>query len=240
MTATRTGVSEPEADLYDLEALAGARRLCDWMFDQYRPAVRGAVAEIGAGIGTFSERILAAGPERLLLLEPEEPSASVLERRFGDDPRVQLEREALPAAPSLSADSFDLVVCQNVLEHVDDDGAAVAAMAAALAPSGRLALLVPAHPRLFGGLDEHYGHHRRYPRQRLRALVEGAGLELTGLYSFNLLGVPGWWLQSRRPGARVTSRSLAVYEALLRFWRPVEERLRPRWGLSLIAHARRR
>jgi hypothetical protein len=36
------------------------------------------------------------------------------------------------------------------------------------------------------------------------------------------------------------ARSLALYEALLRVWRPVEDRFRFPWGLSVIAHARRR
>ena len=62
---------------------------------------------------------------------------------------------------------------------------------------------------------------------------------MTDLYSFNLLGVAGWWATNRRPGAVVNPRSLAVYEALVRFWSPIERRLRPPWGLSLIVHARR-
>ncbi|MEK6277276.1 MAG: class I SAM-dependent methyltransferase [Actinomycetota bacterium] len=209
------------------------------MFDQYREAVQGSVAEVGAGIGTFSERMLAVGAERLLLLEPEPSCAQILEQRFGGDGRVRIAREELPDAPTLREGGYDLIVCQNVLEHVEDDDAAVRAMAAGLKPGGRLALLVPAHPRLFGPLDETYGHHRRYTRERARAVVSAAGLEIDDLYSFNLLGVAGWWAMNRRPGARLSDRSLAAYEAMVRFWRPVEEMIRLPWGLSLIVQARR-
>lgn len=226
---------------FDLRAVAGARRLCDWMFAQLAAPgpVRGHVAEVGAGIGTFSERILAAGAERLLAVEPDPACAAELERRFGGDPRVEIAREELPGAPSLAAGGFDLVVCQNVLEHVRDDAAAVETMAAALAPGGRLALLVPAHPRLYNSLDTAYGHHRRYTPQRLGELAEGAGLEVTALRHFNLLGVPGWWLKGRLRARGIGRASFGAYEALLLPWAPIERRLRPRWGLSLILHARK-
>ena len=112
-------------------------------------------------------------------------------------------------------------------------------MADALAPGGQLTLLVPANPRLFGPLDDAYGHHRRYTRERLRMLFEQAELDVLDLYAFNTLGIAGWWATNRRPGSRVGPRSLAVYESLVRFWQPLERRLRPPWGLSLIVHARR-
>ncbi|MGH2743755.1 MAG: class I SAM-dependent methyltransferase [Thermoleophilaceae bacterium] len=240
MTVPSVDASTVDGD-FDLGELAGARRLCDWMFDQFRDTARGCVAETGAGIGTFSERLLANGVHELVLTEAEPRLAALLEQRFETDERVSVACEALPESPTLRrrAGHFDMVLCQNVLEHVEDDYAAVATMAAALRPGGRLALLVPAHPRLFGSLDRSFGHHRRYTRRRLLDLARGADLEVRELYSFNLLGVPGWWVKGRRRADGLGSASLAVYEQLVRVWRPLEERLRPPWGLSLILQADR-
>jgi SAM-dependent methyltransferase len=233
-------VAEKQA-LWDLENLARATRLADWMFDQFSGAAHGAAVEVGAGIGTFSTRLLAAGVESLLLIEPDEMCADVLEKRFAGDPRVQLAREELPDAPALldRPHSFDFILCQNVLEHVHDDSRALEVMASSLRRGGRLGVLVPAGPRLFGSLDREYGHERRYTRTRVRELLEGAGLKVTDLHSFNTLGVPGWWVKSRAGATSLGTRSLAVYEALLPLWRPVEERMRLPWGLSLVAQAER-
>ena len=68
-------------DLWDLEALADARGLGDWQFAQAAPYARGTVAEVGAGIGTFSERLLAAPVDRLLLVEPEAACVERLRER---------------------------------------------------------------------------------------------------------------------------------------------------------------
>jgi SAM-dependent methyltransferase len=226
---------------FDLDELAGARRLADWMFEQFRASIGSSVVEVGPGVGTFTWRLLAAGVERMLLIEADPRLAELLGRRYADDARVTVVGESLPDSPSLSssAGEWDFVLCQNVLEHIEDDAGATAAMASALKPGGRLGLLVPAHPRLYGEVDRAYGHHRRYTRERLRGVVEGAGLELLDLYSFNLLGILGWWAKKRSRSERLGARSLAVYERLVVLWRPVERALRPPWGLSLIALAKR-
>jgi hypothetical protein len=70
-------------------------------------------------------------------------------------------------------------------------------------------------------------------------VVADAGLELADLYSLNLLGVPGWWLNRFRRSPQIGRTSLRAYEALLHIWRPIERRWRPPWGLSLVAHARK-
>jgi len=231
---------EPD-DLWALRRLAHAERLRAWMFSLLRPTSPGPAAEIGAGIGTFSELLLGAGASPLLLIEPEPICVSELERRFAGDPRVHVAAETLPDSPALEAESGRLsyVLCQNVLEHIEDDEAALAAVAAALAPGGEVALLVPAHPFLFGRLDRRFGHHRRYTRGRVRHIVAAAGLELVRLRSFNLLGVPGWWVAGHTELLGISDRSLRVYEALVPVARPLEEALRPRLGLSLVARARR-
>jgi SAM-dependent methyltransferase len=199
------------------------------------------VLEVGAGIGTFSERILAGGAERMLLLEPDPACAGELERRFGGDSRVSISREGLPDSAALAeaTEGFDLAVCQNVLEHIGDDEAAMRSMAAGLRPGGHLALIVPASPRLYGALDDAYGHWRRYTEGEVAALARAAGLEIVSLRRLNALGVPGWWAKNLRPGARIGPASLAAYEAMVGVWRPIEDRLRPSVGLSLACLARK-
>ncbi|MGH2953364.1 MAG: class I SAM-dependent methyltransferase [Solirubrobacterales bacterium] len=235
MTAEDAG-----GELWDLQNLAAARRYCDWIFEQFEDAIAGSVAEIGAGIGTFSERILSRGVDRLLLVEPEAACMAELRSRFAADPRVELAAEEVPGSPTLerSSGAFDFVLCQNVLEHIPDHAGALRALAAALRPGGRLGLLVPANPRLFGPLDRAYGHERRYERDSLAQLVSAAGFEIDEIYPFNLPGVPAWWLKSRIGGPGIGGRSLRLYEPVVRAWRPVEQRRRPPVGLSLIVRAR--
>ena len=233
--------STDRAVLEELQTLSRARRLGDWMFEQFADAACGHVVEVGAGIGTFSDRLLRAGVDELVQIEPEAGCADVLESRYAADPRVSLVREELPGSPTLArrAGEFDLVLCQNVLEHIRDHAGAVAAMAAALRPGGLLALLVPAHPRLFGPLDRGYGHHRRYTPEMLRGLLEHTGLEVERLHHFNALGIPGWWLKNRTGSREIGPLALRAYELAVGAWRPLERRLRPSAGLSLIVRARR-
>jgi len=233
--------AETSSELWDLETLAGARKLGDWMFEQFAPLVRGRAVEVGAGIGTFSERMLAHGVDDALLIEPEAPCAARLEERYGADPRVSVSRDLIPGSAALEAwtGTVDFLLCQNVLEHIAGERAATAAMADALRPGGSLGLLVPAHPRLYGALDRRFGHERRYTREHLRSVIEGAGLEVERLYSFNLLGVAGWLVNRNRANPSIDARSLRAYELLLPPFRAIERRRTPPFGLSLIVHARK-
>lgn len=224
-----------DEEIWDLENLKRARGLGDWVFEQFRPHVRGRVAEVGAGIGTYSERIAAQGVEDLLLVEPDPACAARLRETF-----PQVAEETLPDAPSLRGGDRDFVVALNVVEHIPDDAGAVAAMARALRPGGVLTLLVPAHPRLYGPLDRRYGHARRYTPERLRSIVERAGLDVLDLHRFNALGILGWVVKNRTGDPALDPRSLRAYERILPAYRwLVEDRVRPPVGLSLVVHARR-
>jgi SAM-dependent methyltransferase len=229
-------------ELWDLRNLAKAERLSAWMFEQFAEHARGTVAEVGAGIGTYSERLLATGRvDELLLVEPEDACVAELRTRFGADPRVTITDELLPEAPALAAlaGRVDFLLCQNVLEHIAADGPAMNAMAAALRPGGVLGLIVPAHPRLYGKLDAAYGHERRYDKPRLRRLSQEAGLEVERLYRFNLLGTFGWIASRWQSEPSLSPGKLRAYEALLPPFRAFERRVKPPFGLSLVLVARR-
>lgn len=228
--------------LWDLQQLDAAPRFADWVFDQYEAYVRGRVLEVGGGIGTYTARLAAGGAESVAVLEPDPVCAAALEERFAATTAVRVLRAALPAEQAIVGPpgSFDLVVCQNVLEHVADDRAALVAMRTSLRRGGTLALLVPAHPRLWGSLDCVYGHERRYRRAELTELVRAADFDVVDVHSFNLLGMVGWLVSSWLRADRIQPRALRLFDRTVPLWRRIEAVLRPRVGLSVVVIARAR
>lgn len=235
---SETGSPSVQAS-WDLENLAGSKGLIEWTSDQFEP-VRGLrVAEVGAGIGTFTSRLLAGGALEVLALEPDPECLEILRPKFESEAEVEVAGQEVPGSSALAAAGFDLVLCQNVLEHVDDDRAAFREMVDALRPGGRIFLLVPAFPGLYGSLDRSYGHLRRYRPEDLRDLAAGTDLEAVRVRFFNALAIVGWWVRCQTGATGIGRRSLAVYELLLRLWRPIEERVRVPFGISLILEARK-
>ena len=94
------------------------------------------------------------------------------------------------AALPLAAASFDVVLVLDVLEHLDDDAAALATSAELLRPGGLLLLTVPALPSLWGAQDEVSHHRRRYTKKSLAQAFARAGLPRPDLAYFNALLLP--------------------------------------------------
>ncbi len=70
---------------------------------------------------------------------------------------------------------FDVVCAFEVLEHLEDDAAALANWKRHIGPGGWLLLSVPAGRNRFGPADAKAGHFRRYDRTDLADLVARAG-----------------------------------------------------------------
>lgn len=88
--------------------------------------------------------------------------------------------EALPYRD----DSFDVVTCLDVIEHIEDDRQAVAELARVLRPGGLLVLTVPAFDVFWSDHDVINHHKRRYRRHRIRELL-GDGFEINLLSYYN-------------------------------------------------------
>jgi SAM-dependent methyltransferase len=205
------------------------------MFDRLRRWVGRQVLEIGSGIGNLSAFL--TDRERLVLTDTREEYLSRLRQRFAGRPNISIARLYLPHDDAaLAGQRFDTVICLNVLEHVDDDTASLEAIRARLlAPGGRLVLLVPALPALYGTIDQALGHHRRYKRRGLSELLRATGYRVPHIEYFNLAGIPGWWFAGRVLRRQtIPTGSLKLYDALVPLFRL--ERLVPwRVGQSLIA-----
>ncbi len=75
----------------------------------------------------------------------------------------------------LEDSSVDAVVSGEVLEHLDDDKAAVREMFRILKPGGTAVVSVPGSQRLWSIDDDWSGHKRRYAPGGLTSLFEAAG-----------------------------------------------------------------
>ena len=219
--------------------MSRAERYNRWMFQQLAPWLGQRVLEIGSGIGSFTRFLM--GRDLVVATELNPRYVRILGNTFERHTRVEvLPLDVTTFDPALLAERrLDTIICLNVLEHVEDDRGALRRLHDALAPGGRLLLLVPAHERLFGAIDRAIDHHRRYERAGLVAKLEEAGFRVEHTQFFNRLGVVGWYLNSvilRRtqvPGLQLHLQNLLV--PLLR----AEAALSLPFGLSLVAVARR-
>jgi glycosyltransferase involved in cell wall biosynthesis len=128
------------------------------------------VLEIGCGQGAFGARL--ARRYRYLGVEPDKTSWAVAQRRVTAVSSGEVRNVAVEA---LGDERFDLVCAFEVLEHIEDDAAAVKDWAGRLRPGGWLLLSVPADQRRFGPWDELVGHFRRYDSQSITDLLASCG-----------------------------------------------------------------
>lgn len=86
-----------------------------------------------------------------------------------------------------ASETFDTILMFEVLEHIEDDRAALSRVRELLRPSGQVLLSVPAHESSFGPSDIFAGHYRRYDRAKLVALLEESRFGVQTIWSY---GVP--------------------------------------------------
>jgi SAM-dependent methyltransferase len=156
--------------------------------------------------------------------------------RHGADAHRPLE---LPGEVAMGA-PVDSVVAINLLEHLEDDVAALRSIRSAAVPGGNVVLIVPGYPALYGEYDRAVGHLRRYTPDTLRQAVEAAGLRVAVLRPVNLLGGLAWWAAVRMGGrARPTPMLVRLYDRLVvPLVRLSERRFEPPFGQSVICVAR--
>ena len=151
-------------------------------------------------------------------------------------PYLQVSRTDISAIESFpTGQAFDTAVCINVIEHVEDDVAALRNVSRALEDRGRAVVLVPQGPGLYGTLDETFGHRRRYTKQRLIEMAAPAGFKVVQVLELDRLGSLGWWLNGRVFRRRALGLGqLKLFNAMVPLLRRVDSWL-PLPALSLIA-----
>jgi SAM-dependent methyltransferase len=223
-----------------LERLEAAPHYNSWLGSKLRPHLGSRILEVGAGIGTITRQI-EDGRERVIALEADPYYAQRLCNLFRNSPVVTPLHASVEATDwaRIAAERIDTVLLSNVLEHILDDGAAVWRFRSVLPSDGRLVLLVPALPALYGTLDKAVGHHRRYTPAVLRTVLESNGFAVEHVEWLNLVGIAGWFLNGKLLRRRaLPALQLRIYDRLAPLLARAEEMWKLPIGLSLLAVAR--
>ena len=192
------------------------------------------------------EEVVATRNMFRLMVEADEIPAST----FGGALRGDATR--LPFAD----DTFDCVVTSEVLEHIQNDVAAISELHRVLKPGGTLGVTVPTwYPEKINWMlsDEYHapksagGHVRIYSATELKAKLRSAGLDVYASHRAHALHSPYWWLKCA-VGPRNDSHPLVEKYRRFLEWditeRPrsttiAEKVLSPVLGKSYIVYSRK-
>ena len=222
-----------------LQRMKKLRRYNQWIFSKFHPFLGRRVLEIGSGVGNITKLLLDR--DVIIATDVEPKYLTFLKNTFGQYKKFMVENFDISGSDIERYRQYhiDSVICFNVLEHIEKDEGALENIFNLLEPKGRLLLFVPSHRWLYGSLDQHLGHHRRYSKEELKKKLENTGFKVILLKHFNRIGILGWYLNSKiLRRKRLPSFQLRIYNLLVPLFK-IEDLFPLPFGISLLTIAER-
>jgi SAM-dependent methyltransferase len=200
------------------------------------------ILEIGCGTGHNLPMLARFGAVEAI--EIDDAARAIASERLG----WPVANAPLPGLAGVERGAYDLIAVLDVIEHIEEDVAALGAMADCLKPGGKILIAVPAHQWMWSAHDVVNHHHRRYSKATLGAAIARAGLRHNGLRWFNSLLFPVA-VAARFAGKLMGKEDSddspppkpinATFETVFGLERHLVGRVPLPWGLSLITLASR-
>lgn len=224
-----------------------------------RPGMR--VLDVGCGEGRHTLSAWLRAPVHAVGIDLSAKDLATARRRQAELPPPNtaggsvtfIEASALELP--FASDSFDMVICSEVLEHVFDHRGVLAEIQRVLKPGGTFVASVPRYgpERLCWLLSDAYheapgGHIRIFRRREFERLITGCGFRHLATHGAHALHVPYWWLRcAAGPDDADRSRLVQLWHRLLvwdlmqapRLTRLLERWLSPLLGKSIVCYFER-
>lgn len=171
------------------------------------------VIDVGCSTGYLLEDLRRAIPDASLI--GVDLVAGGLRKAHENVPDAQLLQADACALPLQDA-SVDAAVSANLLEHVPDDGRALAEILRILRPGARAVIVVPVGPGNYDYYDRFLGHERRYGRGELARKGQAVGLEVLQDIHLGAPLYPAFWAVKQRNRRRYEHLEGAALEAKVR------------------------
>lgn len=168
-------MTEPTSFIYsgtELDLFATARNWKSYWTRVIDPYLGQNVLELGAGIGATALALKHRSYARWLSVEPDSAMVQMVKQAISAGSLSTQHEVVCGTSQDVSGDQrFDTVLYIDVLEHILDDRAELQHVASLLQPGGHIIIVAPAHNSLYTAFDKKIGHHRRYDKKLLQAIV---------------------------------------------------------------------
>lgn len=214
-----------------------------WIFERVSPFLKGKVLEVGCGIGNLTGLLL--NQKKVLATDVNENYLESVREKYKGHPNLigTLLWDIRSDPSDELCQTYDTVVCSNVLEHIEieEEMTVLRHFHRLLSGKGRLILLIPALKWLYNQLDRDLGHFRRYSKKELTSKIEQSGFRILHLTYFNPFGILGWFLNGSVLRRRILPKNqVKVFNKMVPFFRSLEK-ITPNWvGQSLIVVGEKR
>jgi SAM-dependent methyltransferase len=226
--------------LHTLEVIAQADRFNKWMYDEFKHQLKGEILEIGSGIGNISQLVIEEG-RSITLSDYNDEYCESLRKKFSQHRnvreviRIDLLDPDFEDIYSVYKEKFDSIFLLNVIEHIQDDLAAVKNCNFLLRSGGHLILLAPAYSWLYCTFDKQLGHYRRYSIKQLKDLLKKSAFRILKGDHFNFTGIAGWFLFGKIMNKKMLgSGEMSAFNKIVPLAKAVDKILRRSTGLSII------
>ena len=206
-------VGREDAGYTTLRRVEVLKRYNRFLWDLVAPFVGGRVLEIGSGTGLMTKFL--AGKTRVTATDIDQDYVQLLSRTFAGNPNVDVRHldGSTPTATTFRSMRTTRSSARTCWAH-RGRRSALTSMCEVLQPGGRVVLIIPAVKGIYGEIDRAIHHYRRYSRNEIEEKLRAAGLQVEHLSYFNMLGIPGWWLNA----VVLRRRSVPGFQARVNDW----------------------
>ncbi len=227
------------SDMFNtLSVIRGSLKYNAWLYSRIEKHLQGIVLDIGSGLGDIARQFIAPSVEEVILSDYAQEMVDVLEKSHLPLKKSRIihlditNSNILKNHPGAIADT---ITCINVLEHINDDVAALRHMKHLLKNKGRVVIFVPALPAIYGTLDVLVDHHRRYTRRTLRKVMNQAGFVVKDFHYMNMFGILTWFIAGRiLKQKKFHKNACRMLDKMVPILRTLERAGHPPVGQSLI------
>jgi len=222
---------------HSLESMNQAVWYNQWILNKIVKYLKNDILEVGCGIGNFTNSLIKYGKiwsidiDQHLIKKTEKKLNKKVKIGYGDIEKGKYY---------FKKKYFDTIICFNVLEHIKNDENAVENLNKLLKKRGILLLVLPAHPKIYGSLDKHVGHFRRYEMNKLLSLLKSHNFDIILSKRINIIGALGWWFSGKvLKNTFVDLDKLSFFNKIAPFVLPIEDIIGTPIGISILVVAQK-